>query len=69
MGKIANIFEGDYPINWDLARTELDLIIFRSTCGLTEDKRYLQYAKACNVPYGVFHYVTATNAEDSRRQA
>ena len=69
MGKIANIFEGDHPINWDLARTELDLIIFRSTCGLTEDKRYLQYAKACNVPYGVFHYVTATNAEDSRKQA
>ena len=69
MGKIADIFEGDYPINWDLARTELDLIIFRATVGLKEDKRYIKYAKDCQVPYGVYHYVTATTEEDSREQA
>jgi len=69
MGKIADIFEGDYPINWDLARTELDLIIFRATVGLKEDKRYIKYAKDSKVPYGVYHYVTATTAEDSREQA
>lgn len=69
MGKIADIFEGDYPINWDLARTELDLIIFRATVGLKEDKRYIQYTKDSKVPYGVYHYVTATTADDSREQA
>ncbi len=69
MGKIADIFEGDYPINWDLARTELDLVIFRASVGLKEDKRYIKYAKDSKVPYGVYHYVTATTAEDSREQA
>lgn len=69
MGKIADIFEGDYPINWDLARTELDLVIFRATVGLKEDKRYIKYTKDSKVPYGAYHYVTAITAEDSREQA
>lgn len=69
MKKIADISQHDHPIDWNLARIELDLVIFRASIGTTIDKYYIQYAKESKVPYGVYHYVTATTAKDSREQA
>lgn len=70
MKKIADISEHDHPIDWNITREELDLVIFRSSIGKsTMDKKYLKYANKCGIPYGAYHYVIAGTAEDARIEA
>lgn len=67
--KIADISQHNHPIDWNIARKELELIIFRASIGTTGDKKYLEYAYNCRVPYGAYHYVKAGNAENARKEA
>ena len=68
--KIADISHHDHPINWDVARQELEFVIFQSSIGKSgKDKKYLQYTSECGIPYGAYHYVEAGTAEDAREEA
>lgn len=66
---IADLSSCDSPIDWSIARKNLELIIFRASIGNNQDKKYLQYSSECNVPYGAYHYVKAGTAEDAREEA
>lgn len=68
--KIADLSACDHPIDWNIARKELELIIFRASVGKDSmDKKYIKYTTDCKVPYGAYHYVKAGTAEDSRAEA
>lgn len=67
--KIADISYYQGTINWELARKELDLVIFRASIGLSDDKKYQQYAKECGIPFGVYHFCKASNATAAREEA
>lgn len=70
MKQIADISHHDHPINWDLMRPALDLVIFRASIGKDgKDKKYLQYTAECGLPYGAYHYVKAGTAEEAREEA
>lgn len=66
---IADISAYQGNINWELARKELIMCIFRASIGLKEDTKYLKNATECGVPYGAYHYVKAGTAEDARKEA
>lgn len=66
---IADISHHDGDIDWDVARTELDMVIFRSSIGLKPDTRYAEYANACGIPFGVYHYIKAGNASEAKKEA
>ena len=66
MGMIADISHYQGDIDWNAARKELDLVIFRASVGHNADKKYLEYAAACGLPYGVYHYVKAGTAAEAR---
>ena len=57
--KISDISSWQGDINWDKARKELDLVIFRASVGDTKDKKYVEYATQCKIPFGVYHYFKA----------
>lgn len=67
--KIADISHYQGDINWELARKELELIIFRASVGSNKDKNYLSYTAECGVPYGAYHYVKAGTAAEARTEA
>ena len=69
MGKIADISAYQGVIDWDKARRELDLAIFRTSVGLNRDTRFERNAAECGIPYGVYHYVKAGTAEEARKEA
>lgn len=69
MGKIIDISYYQGNIDWTKARTELDLIICRATCGMGTDKKYLEYTANCGLPFGAYCYVTAGTADAARKQA
>lgn len=69
MKKIADISHYQGEVNWDKAREELELVIFRASVGSNPDKKYLEYTAVCGVPYGAYHYVKAGTAEDARTEA
>lgn len=69
MNKIADISKWQGNIDWEKARTELDLVIFRASCGSSIDSKFLENVSACGLPFGVYHYVKAGTAEESRVEA
>ena len=52
--KIADISVYQGNINWEEARKELELVIFRASVGENLDKKYVQNAKECGIPFGVY---------------
>lgn len=61
---IADLSHFQGAINWSLASPHLDFVILRASVGLNKDNRYLNYAENCkihNIPFGVYHYVKATD--------
>ena len=67
--KIADISHYQGNIDWTQARNELAFIIFRASVGSNADKKYLEYTRDCDVPYGAYHYVKAGTAEAARTEA
>lgn len=67
--KIADISHYEGKIDWELARKELDLVIFRASVGLDADNKYAQYAAECGIPYGVYHYVKSGTSSGARKEA
>lgn len=67
--KIADISHYQGTINWEEARKDLDLVIFRASIGTNLDNKYLFNATNCGVPFGVYHYVKAGNAVDAATEA
>lgn len=67
--KIADISAYEGKINWDLAREELCFVIFRASIGMSKDTRYVNYANTCGLPFGVYHFVKASNEEEARQEA
>lgn len=69
MGKIADLSHYNGDIDWNKARKELDMVIFRASVGMNADKKYPSYSAECGLPYGVYHYVKAGSAEEARKEA
>lgn len=67
--KIADVSVYQDTINWEKARQELELVIFRASIGMNSDKKYHTYAAECGIPFGVYHYFKAGNAEDAKKEA
>lgn len=67
--KIADISKWQGNVDWDKARKELELVIFRASCGSSIDSKFLANVAACGVPFGVYHYVKAGTADESRAEA
>lgn len=66
--KIADIsvYQGD--IDWEKARKELEMVIFRASVGNKKDTKYVYNAKNCNIPFGVYHYYKAGNKEEAEQE-
>ncbi len=69
MKKIADISKYQGDIDWAKARTELDFIILRASCGNTMDVKYLQNVSACDLPFGAYHYVKAGTTAEAEQEA
>ena len=69
MGKIADVSKYQGNVDWEKARKELDFVIFRASCGLGEDGRYVENTSKCELPYGAYHYVIAGTAARAREEA
>ena len=67
--KIADISVYQGNIDWEKARQELELIIFRASIGSNPDKKYVQNAKDCNIPFGVYHYFKAGTIKEAAEEA
>lgn len=67
--KIADISHNQGDIDWNLARKELDFVIFRASKGDYADNRYLEYTSQCGIPYAAYHYVKAATASEARTEA
>lgn len=67
--KIADIsvYQGD--IDWNIARKELEMVIFRSSIGYNTDKKYIYNAQNCNLPFGVYHYFKAGDVVEAKEEA
>lgn len=66
---IADISHYQGTIDWNKARKQLDLVIFRASIDSREDSKYASYIKECGVPFGAYHYVKAGNAIDAAAEA
>lgn len=69
MGKIADISAWQGDVDWVKAREELDFVILRASIGKSIDKKYLQNARNCGLPFGAYHYVKAGTAAEARAEA
>lgn len=69
MGKIADISYWQGNINWDKARKELDFVIFRASIGEKIDAKFLEYTRTCGLPFGVYHFVKASNKDEAIKEA
>ena len=67
--KIADLSHYQGEIDWYAAREELDLAIFRASVGSNPDKKYVEYAELCGVPFGAYHYVKAGTAQEAQTEA
>lgn len=67
--KIADISVYQGLVDWDKARKELELVIFRSSIGTSADGKYLTNAKNCQLPFGVYHYFKAGTATSAEKEA
>lgn len=66
---IADISHYQGEIDWESARKNLQLCIFRASVGLNEDNRYLSYAKKSGIPFGVYHYVKSGSVIEAEKEA
>lgn len=66
---IADISHYQGEINWNAARKDLKLCIFRASVGSNVDKKYPSYVKNCGIPFGVYHYVKAGTEEEAKTEA
>lgn len=72
MGKIADISKWQGNVNWPEAAKELDFVILRASCGMSEDTKYERNVDACienGIPFGAYHYVKAGDADAARAEA
>lgn len=67
--KICDIRHWQGEIDWEKARHELSLAIFRATKNKIEDPMYLKYTSECNIPYGAYCYLHASNAAEAIEEA
>ena len=67
--KIADISVYQGNINWELARKELDFVIFRASVGNNADTKYIKNATGCGIPFGAYHYFKAGTAEEAEEEA
>ena len=67
--KICDIRHWQGEIDWEKARKELSLAIFRATKDKIEDPMYLRYTSECDIPYGAYCYLQASNAAEAREEA
>ena len=70
--KIADVSKWQGAVNWKKAAKELSFVILRASCGSGMDSRFLENAEGCRkngIPFGVYHYVMAGNANDACREA
>lgn len=69
MKKIADISHYQGVIDWEKAREDLEMAIFRASVGSNADKKYIDNTAQCGIPYGAYHYVKSGTAEDARKEA
>lgn len=69
MMKIIDVSHYDEHIDWEKVRTEVGLIIFRSSIDTKNDNKYLEYSQKCGIPYGVYHYLKAATAAQAKVEA
>lgn len=67
--KIADISVYQGNIDWEKARQELEMVIFRASIGEKKDTKYIQNAKNCKIPFGVYHYFKAGTKEEAEKEA
>lgn len=67
--KIADISHYQGDIDWNLARQELELCIFRASVGSSKDNKYIENAKNCGLPFGAYHFVKASNENEAIEEA
>ena len=65
---IADISSYQGIINWELARKELEMVIFRASVGNKKDTKYIFNAKNCEIPFGVYHYFKAGTKEEAEQE-
>ena len=66
--KIADLSSWQGDINWNMARKELDMAIFRASVGYSKDKKYVEYATKSGVPFGVYHFFKAGTPESAKQE-
>ena len=66
--KISDISAWQGDIDWDKARKELELVIFRASVGSSKDKKYVEYATQCGLPFGVYHFYKAGTIESAIKE-
>lgn len=70
--KIADVSKWQGAINWKKAAKELSFVILRASCGSGMDSKFLENVEGCRkngIPFGVYHYVMAGNANDACKEA
>jgi len=67
--KIADIGIYQGKVDWEKARQELELVIFRTSCGDKKDSKYIYNATNCKLPFGVYHYFKAGTKEEAEKEA
>lgn len=71
-GLDVSYYQGN--INWaQVAAYGIDFVIIRSSDGFSfDDPKFGEYVRGCmtqNIPFGVYHYARATNADEANREA
>ncbi len=66
--KIADISVYQGNIDWEIARKELDFVIFRASVGNKKDTKYVHNAKNCGIPFGVYHFYKAGTAAEAEKE-
>ena len=70
--KIADVSKWQGAVNWKKAAKELSFVILRASCGSGMDSKFLENVEGCRkngIPFGVYHYVMAGNANDACKEA
>lgn len=65
MGKIIDLSHHN-TVDWARAAPELDYVILRASCGMNADTKFAENVRGCEqygVPYGVYHYVKASDID------
>lgn len=69
---IADLSHYQGTIDWEKASPHLDFVILRASVGDNKDQKYKEYTENCklfNIPFGVYHYVKATNESEALKEA